>query len=294
MPVQTTKTSNIYFPDGAMVAVKAAGESSYTDVGAINSAVTATLNWTENQIETANAGKTAKQIKEMQIEGGFTLINLEPASIERMGGGVFTKVDTPGTQVDAADIEDQIIPINWNDNVKHELRMYDSSAGVSLKMSTKPVLTSVILDPDDAEEALAEIGAGAAGDYMIVADSGTYSGWSIIFNSAGMSTLNPKTKTILIKYGANTPVASETIYAGASTATLTAYAMQITHTDDNGKIRRLELFSVDPNSGGFQFNFKGANEEGLEEMPLTFMAKLDTSLISGRQLMAWTVEVGAS
>jgi hypothetical protein len=172
--------------------------------------------------------------------------------------------------------------------------MYDSSAGVSLKMSTKPVLTSVILDPDTAAEALAEIGAGAAGDYMIVADAGTYSGWSIIFNSVGMATLDPKTKTIEITYAANTPVASTTLYAGASTATLTAYAMQITHTDDNGKIRRLELFSVDANSGGFQFNFKGANEEGLEEMPLTFMAKLDTSLTSGRQLMAWTVETNAS
>lgn len=230
----------------------------------------------------------------MQIEGGFTLINLEPAGIERMGGGVFTKVDTPGTQVLAADIEDQIIPVNWNDNVKYELKMYDSSAGVSMKMATKPVLTSVILDPDDAAETLTEIGAGAGGDYMVVADAGTYSGWSIIFNSAGMATVNPKKKTIEITYAANTPIASETIYAGASTAVLTAYAMQITHTDDAGKIRRLELFSVDPNSGGFQFNFKGANEEGLEEMPLTFMAKLDTSLTTGRQLMAWTIETGAA
>ena len=260
MPTQTTKTSNIYFPDGAVVAIKASGEATYTDVGAINSAVTATLNWTENRIETANAGKTAKQIKEMQIEGGFTLINLEPEGIERMGGGVFTRVESAGTEVVAADITDQVIPINWDDNVKYELTMYDSSAGVSMKMSTKPTLSGVTLDPGTANEVLAEIGADAAGDYMIVADPGTYSGWSIIFNSLGMTTGTPKTKTILIEYGANTPVASETIYAGASTATLTAYAMQITHTDDNDRIRRLELFSVDANSGGFQFNFKGANE----------------------------------
>lgn len=225
----------------------------------------------------------------MQIEGGFTLINLEPAGVERMGGGVFTRVASLGTQVAAADITDQVIPVNWNDNTKYELKIYDSSAGVSMKMSTKPVLSGVTLDPDGAPEVLAE-----NDDYVIVADSGTYSGWSIVFMSAGMSTLTPKTKTILIEYGNNTPIASETIYAGASTAILNAYAMQITHTDDNGKIRRLELFSVDPNSGGFQFNFKGANEEGLEEMPLTFMAKLDTSLTSGRQLMAWTVEVGSS
>ena len=294
MPVQTTKTSNIYFPDGCVVAVKADGEASYTDVGAINSAVTATLNWTENQIETANSGKTQKQIKEMVIEGGFTLINLEPEGVERMGGGVFTKVESAGSEVSAADITDQVIPVNWEDNVKYELEMYDSSAGVSLNMSTKPTLSAVTLDPGTADEVLAEIGADAAGDYMIVADPGTYSGWSIIFNSLGMGTGTPKTKTIQIEYGDNTPVESTTIYAGSSTATLTAYAMQITHTDSNDKIRRLELYSVDANSGGFQFNFKGANEDGLEEMPLTYTARIDTSLTDGRQLFAWTIENGAA
>ena len=70
--------------------------------------------------------------------------------------------------------------------------------------------------------------------------------------------------------------------------------MQITHTDDNGKIRRLSLPSVNPSTGGFQFNFKGANEDGVEEMPLTFTAKLDTSLVSGRQLMEWVIEDGAA
>lgn len=288
MPTQTTKTSNIYFPDGAVVAIKASGEATYTDVGAINSAVTATLNWTENQIETANAGKTAKQIKEMQIEGGFTLINLEPEGIERMGGGVFTRVETAGSAVTAS--PDQVIAAGWDDGETFELVLETSSTDdTKLKLSTAPVFTSVTLDAGGADEALT-----AGNDYVVVEDPNSFSGYSITFISGGMSTLDPKTKTITIDYGSNTPVASETIYAGASTATLTAYAMQITHTDDNDRIRRLELFSVDPNSGGFQFNFKGANEEGLEEMPLTFMAKLDTSLTSGRQLMAWTVESGAA
>ena len=288
MPIQTTKTSNIYFPDGAKVGVKALGESVYTDVGAINSAVTATLNWTENQIETANAGKTAKQIKEMQIEGGFTLINLEPAGVVRMGGGVFTRVQTSGTPVTAS--PNQVIAAGWDDGDTFELILETSGTdSTKLKLSTAPALTSVTLDAGGENEALT-----AGEDYVVVEDPNSFSGYSITFISGGMSTSDPKTKTITIDYGSNTPVASETVYAGASTAILNAYAMQITHTDDAGKIRRLELFSVDPNSGGFQFNFKGANEEGLEEMPLTFMAKLDTSLTSGRQLMAWTVEVGSS
>lgn len=278
----------MYFPDGAKVEIMAAGDVSYTDLGAINSAVTATLNWTENQIETANAGKTVKQIKEMQIEGGFTLINLNPVGVDKLGGGLFTKVDTAGSAVTT--IPDQIIAANWNDNVKYELVMYTSSTdSTKLRTTAKPTLTSVTLDAAGTPETLTE-----NNDYVVVADTGSYSGWSIQFISANMSTGTPKAKAITIDYGSNTPVASTTLYAGSSTELLTAYAMKITHTDDNSLTRTLELYSVDPNSGGFQFNFKGANEDGLEEMPLTYMAKIDTSKTSGRQLMAFTVDNGAA
>lgn len=288
MPVQTTNTSYIYFPDGALVGIKASGDSVYTDVGAINSAVTATLNWTENQIETANAGKTAKQIKEMTIEGGFTLINLNPTGVEKLGAGIFSKVDTAASPVST--IPDQTIAAGWADNVKYEMIMYTSSSdSTKLRTTTKPTLTSVTLDAAGTPEVLAE-----NTDYVVVADNDSYSGWSIQFISANMSTGSPTTKAITIDYDTNTPIASTTIYAGSSEATLTSYSMQITHTDSNSKIRRLELYSVDPNSGGFQFNFKGSNEDGLEEMPLTYTAKLDTSLTDGRQLMSWTIENGAA
>ena len=288
MPVQTTHTEYMYFPDGAKVEIMAAGDVSYTDLGAINSAVTATLNWTENQIETANAGKTVKQIKEMQIEGGFTLINLNPVGVDKLGGGLFTKVDTPASAVTT--IPDQIIAANWNDNVKYELVMYTSSTdSTKLRTTAKPTLTSVTLDAAGTPETLTE-----NNDYVVVADTGSYSGWSIQFISANMSTGTPKAKAITIDYGSNTPVASTTLYAGSSTELLSAYAMKISHTDDNSLTRTLELYSVDPNSGGFQFNFKGANEDGLEEMPLTYMAKIDSSKTSGRQLMAFSVDNGAA
>ncbi|MCP4585639.1 hypothetical protein, partial [Pseudoalteromonas sp.] len=107
MPTQTTNTSNIYFPDGALVGVKAEGDGSYTDVGAISTAVTSTLNWTENQIETANAGKTDKQVKEMTIEGGFTLINLNPTGVQKLSGGLFEESTTAGTSVTS--IDNQVI-----------------------------------------------------------------------------------------------------------------------------------------------------------------------------------------
>lgn len=293
MPVQTTKTSNIYFPDGALVSIMASGEVSYTDVGAIEQGVTATLNWDESQIETGNAGKLAKRIRNMTIAGAFNLINLEPASINRLGGGMFSITTTAASAT--TDIPDQVIAAGWDDNVKYELIMETSSSNdTKLRTTAKPTLTSVTLDAAGTPETLTEIGSGAGGDYMIVADGNSYSGWSIIFNSAGMSTGTPKTKAITIDYGSNTPVAKTTINCGSSGVTLAAYAMKITHTDDNSLTRVLELFSVDGNSGGFAFNFKGANEDGVETMPLTFTAKIDSSKTDGQQLFSWSVDNGAA
>lgn len=288
MGAQTTLKSYVYFPDGAKVEIKASGDVSWTDLGAINSDVASTLEWTENQVETANAGKLDKQIKDMVMKGSFTLINLDPAGVNKMSGGLFTSVQTLASA--NTSIPDQVIAANWNDNVKYELVMYTSSSdSTKLKMNTKPTLTSVTLDAAGTPEVLTE-----NNDYVVVADTGSVSGYSIQFISANMSTGTPKTKAITIDYGSNTPVASTTVYAGTTTATLTAYALKFTHTDSASKARSLELYSVDTDSGGFQFNFKGATSDGVEEMPLAFTAKIDTTKTDGRQLFAWTVDEGAA
>jgi hypothetical protein len=280
MPVQTTKTSNIYFPDGAKVSVQPGQTGAWFDVGAINSPVTAVLNWDENQVETANAGKTEKQIRNMTIEGGFTLINLEPEGVEKLGGGVFTRTTVAATEVTA--FTNQSIA-TFVANRKIPLTPVVTATGLAFKFNAAPVLTSVTASTSGV--------LAANNDYTIVQDD-CPSGYSIVFNTAGTATV-ATSETVVIVFGANTPAGSEVVYAGASTAVLTAYAMKITHTDDNNKVRQLELFSVDPNSGGFTFGFKGANEDGLEEMPLTFISKIDTTRTTGRQLMAWTVESGA-
>jgi hypothetical protein len=288
MPVQTTLGAHIKFPDGAKVSVKAYGETVYTDIGAISSSVTNTINYTENQITTANFGKTDKQLREMTIEGGFTLINLDYDNIYRLGGGLFTKTTTAAAP--NSSIPNQDIAINWEDNRVYELKMY-SATGASSKLnmgSTKPTLTSVTLDALGTPEVLAE-----NNDYVVVKSDGV-SGWGIQFISAGMTTLTPKTKSITIDYGTNTPVARTILSAGTSTKILTAYAMKIEHTDSNGLIRGVELPSVNTKSGGFNFSFKGANEDGLEEMQITYMAQLDTSLLDGAQLISVYSDENAS
>lgn len=287
MPAQTTK-KNIYFPDGAKVSVKPAGEASFFDIGALSSDITATLNYDENQIQTANADKTDKQIKNMTIEGSFTLINLDPEGVGKLGGGIFTIEETAGTTILGANISDQTIAAGWEENAIYPLEFIVDATGAVQKFSEAPVITSVKLDPGTINETLT-----VNSDYFVHVDRNSPSGYSISFISDNIVATGATGKEIVIDFGNNVPVANTTIYAGSSTAKLSAYAMNIEHTDDNGKKRSLDLYSVDANSGGFQFNFKGANSDGVEEMPLTFTAKLDTTKTNGKQLMAWSIDAGA-
>ena len=288
MPEQTTKKANVYFPDGAKVALKASGESSYTDVGVIMSDCNSVLNWDENIVDTANAGRLAKQIKNMVIAGDFTLGNLEPESLTRFGAGIYTQTDTAASPIST--IPDQEIAAGWADQTLYNLDIQTSTTdSTQVRTTAAPTLTSVTLDPTGTPEVLVE-----GTEYNVVADANSPSGWSISFISSAMATISPTTYEIVVDYGTNTPRASTTITAGTTTLEMTAFAMQITHTDDNGKIRRLELFSVEPNSGGMAFNFKGATSDGVEEMPWSFTAKIDTSLTDGAQLFSWTIEDGAS
>ncbi|MDA3939822.1 MAG: hypothetical protein PF693_10995 [Spirochaetia bacterium] len=277
MSVQTTKGGYISFPDGGKVSIKEAG-GSYLDIGAINSAVNFTLNYTENQIDTANYGKTDLQARDMSIDGSLTLINVEPEVIEKFGGGLLTIVDTAGSTVIDADITDQSIA-TFVDGTPEALSAIVTATGVGMKFSTTPVLVTVTASSS---------GVLAAGvDYQIVTSGTSASGYAILFNPLGTATVGI-TETITVDFDDNVPVASSTIYGGSSTKVLSAYALKIEHTNSSSVIdKSFEIYSGNSTSGGFQFNFKGANEDGLNEMPLTFKGDLDTSLTDGRQLFAY-------
>lgn len=283
MPVQTTK-GEVSFPDGGKVSIKESGAGSYTDVGVILSAVTFTLDYDENQVETANWGKTQKQIRNMTIGGSFTLGNINDTDVlQKMSGGMFEEVSTTATPVTTS--PDQVIATGWADNTLYDLVIETSSSDSTLlKASAQPTLTSVTLDAGTPEVLTED------NDYVVVQNANSASGWSIQFISAGMTTPSPTTYTITIDYASVTPVATTTIYAGSSTEVLTAYALKIEHTNSSSVIdRSFEIFATDPNSGGFVFDFKGANEDGLDEMPLTFTGNIDTSRADGRQLFSYVI-----
>ena len=284
MPAQTTEQGYIRFPDGAKVQIKASGEVSYTDIGAINSPITATLNYTENKINTANSGYLATQIRDMKIDGGFTLINMNPANIARFSGGMITSVATPGTEVLAAAFTNQVIT-TFVANTRIPLAPIVTATGSAFRFNAAPTITSVTAS---VSSVLAE-----NNDYTIIADTSSSSGYSIVFNTAGTATV-ATTETITIVWGNNTPAASIALYCGSSTATITDYSLKFTHTDSAGLVRELEIFSVNTASGGLQFNFKGANEDGTEELPITFAGVIDTSLTDGRQLFKYWEHVGAA
>ena len=291
MPNQTTIKSYVMPADGCKVEVEADGEVSYTDIGVVVGNVDASLTWTEAKREWANA-EADLSVKDMQMDISFEMANLNPANIVRLSSGVLTSVpvsDTSHTTIPA-----QTIAAGWGDKIKYELVMYASATdSTKLRMATAPVLTSVKLDPDSANETLTAWGAGASGDYSIVADPNSFSGWSIVFNSVSMATGSPKTKEIEITYDANTPVASTILYAGSNSVTLAGYKLRLTHTDSASLKRILDIYNVYTKSGGIQFGFKPVTDSATESIKVTATAKVDGTLTDGRQLMAWTYETGA-
>jgi hypothetical protein len=62
---------------------------------------------------------------------------------------------------------------------------------------------------------------------------------------------------------------------------------------NTGLIRQAELFSVNTDAGGIGLNFGGANEDGVEELPITFTGSLDTTRTDGYQLLSYIEDVGA-
>jgi len=278
---QTDRISHIRLPKGCRVSADNNDGSGYYDLGIIMSTVEAVLQWDENVIDGANYEEAVTQVRNLRVEGSFTMGNLDPDGILKLGGGIFEKVEVDGTAL--SDIKDQIIAANWNDNVKYPLIM-DSTANGEIKTTAKPTLTSVKLDAaGTTPETLTE-----DNDYVIVADSMSNSGWSIQFISANMSTGTPKTKAITIDYGTNTPLASTIMYAGNPSETLSPFKLKFEVYSDAGVVEdSFEIFKNKCSAGAFAFSYKGIRDDGLDEMPISFVGKCDNTRTANRQLMAW-------
>jgi len=273
--------------DGTKLSIKVSGEETYTDLGVTTGDTVVTLEWDEFQEESANAGKSPMYVKNPRATFSFDLQNLDKDNVSRLASGLMTKTTTPAEE--NSSIPDQTIAAGWDDAEIHDLIMYTSSSdNTKLKMATKPVLTSVTLDPGTADEALTE-----GSDYMVVEKSDSASGWGITFYSANMVLENPKIYTIGINYGTNTPMARDTYTLGESVRELTDFNLKLEHTDENDKAYGAELYKCYAKSGALQFMFKSAAESGFNSMPFNGEGVLDTSRSAGDQLMNVYEDAGA-
>lgn len=283
MPIQTTKRSNVNFADGCIVELKASGDADFFDLGAIQGDSTGTVQWDEEKIEFGNA-KPFISRKNIRIEGGFTLANLNFDGLNKLSNGMITRVATPGTQVLSAAFDTQVID-GFTANVPVELSAVVTATGLPIKFSAAPVITSIV-DDETAPNTLI-----ANDDYFVIPDANAASGYSIMFSDVGTGTISP-TAELTITFGNNTPIASETLYAGTSSMTATPYAMRIRHVNSAGATDYLlDLYTAYTSPGSYNFGLKGTDTGGVDTMDISFSVELDDTKTDGRQLFAVTRNV---
>jgi len=284
---QTSLTNNMQVADGTRLMIKLPSEEEYTDIGVVDGDVQVALEWEDFQEESANAGTLAKYIKNPKANGSFTLRELNYDNISKMSSGLMEKVTT--TAAATSTIPDQTISAGWEDQKQYDLVAYTSSTdNTKLKLSAKPTLASVTLDPDSTEEALLE-----NTEYIITENSESVSGYSIQFIGTAMDLENETLYPIEIVYGTNTPVSRETYHIGTITQELTSFDMKLEHTDTAGLVYGTNIYECYSNSGSLVFMFKSAAESSYNEMPFSFTGVCDISRDSGRQLMSVYKDVGA-
>lgn len=111
--------------------------------------------------------------------------------METLSGGLFTKTTT---SAGAQAVEDQTIAAGWTDKKSIQLDLIDSSS-VHYIANGEPAITSVTASSSGV--------LAADDDYTIVVDVNSYSGYSIVLNSAGTATV-ATTESVVIVY--NTPL----------------------------------------------------------------------------------------
>lgn len=279
MPIQTTK-KNVRFADGCRISVKKSSDADFLDLGVIQGDYVGTLQFDEEDVEYGNA-RPDKRYSNMRLEGSFTLANLEGECLEKFSNGLVTRVVTPGTQVLSAAFDTQVIN-GFSLNTLYELSPVVTATGTVIKFSAAPVITSIVTDDTVPETLVAD------DDYFIVPNGNSASGYSIMFNGDGSAGL-AGTEELTITYGNNTPIASETLYAGTSSFSAQPFAMRVQHFNSAGAADySLDLYNVYTSPGSYNFGLKGVDTGGIDTMEVSFGAWLDETKTDGRQLLAVT------
>ena len=264
MPAQTT-VDKFIFPDGCELAVSDDNGVSFSSLGTLAAGATATYNYDKIELESGNNAKLFSRAKNETIElAPSALWSWDPEVMAKFAGGLFDYTAVAGTPVAGA--TQSIASGSWNFNkfIKIENQNYNLGA-ITVNSVTLGTNGAIVEDTDFY------IGRNAAGEYGI-----------FIIDSATVTT---ESQTVEIDYD-YTPTSGKYITAGDSSTVLSKFQARLRHYTDTALTTydwELIVYSVDINSG-LSLNFKGANEDGTNEITVSFTGNIDTARTAGAQL----------
>jgi len=264
MCAQTAANTNVYvFGSGKFEIGDDVG--SLEDVGSLRGAVF-TESWDEVEIETDNAGKPIKRIKNQKASLKAGILELDIEKLYAFRGGL----DVYDTDA-AAKVEDydQIIATgDWafnqfiecdKQNADLSVLQIDAQGYVDVTGSTDGALANVT-------------------DYDMVKDPGSGK-WGIIVKDSATVTTEAQQLTISYDY---TPPAARYLTSGGKYL-IDDKVVRLTHTDSAGKVLRLTLYKA-AIAGGLELTFPSDDSDDVMEVPFEMGGVLDVSRDAGDQL----------
>ena len=272
MPFQTTKEEYM-FPDGVAFEVST-DDVTYYNMGTFSAGTTVTYNYDKIETETGNKGRICSRAKNETLAlAPSTLMSWDLSDWDKIGANLFTYTAVAGTPVSGATQVFASGSWSFNGPLEIENQNYDISA-LTINSVTAGTDGALVADTDYF------VGVDQTGKTTIT-----------VIDSATVTT---ESQTITVDYD-YTPAAGKQITAGASSTVLSRYYVRLRHyTNDALSTYDVELkaYGVDLDSG-MSLNFKGANEDGVNEITVAFTANMDTSRTTGEQLFQLYVATDA-
>lgn len=221
-----------------------------------------------------DTGSTYDSIGTETAELSFdTAMMFDADYMELIGGGLFTKTTiAAGPQA----VEDQIID-GFVDNGLNSIELKDTD-GNSFIGSVAPAITSVTASVSGV--------LAADDDYFIVPNSGSYSGYAVMFDSDGTATVDTDEEITIVF---NSPVViGETVIDFGGIKNYAPVEGYIETMNRAGKVVRIEFYKAYYNAN---WNMAGAAENSPEASVSNFVfsVKLDTTRPEGKQLYKYKV-----
>ena len=264
MPNQTIKT-DYFYPDGLRMEASTDGGSSWLDIGVLAAGVSFTFNFDKVTLEPGNAAKPVSRAKNMSVA-------IEPSAIwswdidnlVAMGGGLFVKESVAAAPV-----------IGGTQNVVAGYT-YDKGIELTGQNASGAIPTSIVVtqDPSGTPVVLT-----LNTDYQILLVNGQWN----IFIKSGATGNNTLAFEVVSDY---TPAASEAITCGTSSKEIARFQLRFRHYTDVALTTHdfeFYVYNADMNAG-MQFNKKGVNEDGVDEIVAGFTGEIDDTRADNDQL----------